>query len=478
MLEHAHNSSTDPPAIKPAEVRQTLEMILGSKYFSHAPQKRKFLRLICDFYLNNRASDLNEHLIGREVFSRGAGFHPAEDPIVRVVAHDVRKKLEMYYQHEGTDDAIRLQIPIGGYEPQFTRRPSLQSEPAPAPLASNKVMSGEVMSGEVMSGEVMFGEVMSGEAMSAAPNRFRIWALGAGVILLTTALVFFAFSNRDLRRQMQAAESRKVQPLSNAVWEPFLKKNDPTLLVLSNPLSCMIVAGNDPQAQVKRSIGLNATQATEILHFTQGAHSVAISNITPNPRLIPSLDTFTGVGEAVGLFRLTDLFRSAERSLALKQSRTVSAEDLKNHDVILLGGFLSNDWSGKLPITEDFVHTVSAMIENRHPQPGEERDYRPIFSQQNGDLVEDYALITVKPNILYENTVMVLAGSHSAGTEAAAEYVTSKNYLQEFTERLRKMGGSAGAPKYYQALLKVGVENGIPTTISLLTIHELRPWNR
>jgi hypothetical protein len=463
MLEQEHNPSTDPPAIKPAEVRQTLEMILGSKYFSHAPQKRKFLRLICDFYLNNRASDLNEHLIGREVFSRGAGFHPAEDPIVRVVAHDVRKKLEMYYRHEGTDDAIRLQIPMGSYEPQFTRRPSRQSEPAPAPLASNEVMSGKVMSGEVM---------------SAAPNRFRIWASGAGLILLTTALVFFAFSNRDLRRQMQAAEARKIQPLSNAVWEPFLKKNDPTLLVLSNPLSCMIVAENDPQAQVKRSIGLNATQATEITHFTQASRAMAISNITPNPRLIPSLDTFTGVGEAVGLYRLTDLFRSAERSLALKQSRTVSAEDLKDHDVILLGGFLSNDWSGKLPITEDFVHTVSAMIENRHPQPGEEREYRPIFSQQNGDLVEDYALITVKPNILYENTVMVLAGSHSAGTEAAAEYVTSKNYLQVFTERLRQMGGSAGAPKYYQALLKVGVENGIPTTISLLTIHELRPWNR
>src|SRR5262249_40385706 len=215
--------------------------------------------------------------------------------------------------------ATSHQYPIGDYEPQFTRRSSRQSEPAPAPLASK-----EVMTGEVMTGEAMTGEAMSGEVMSAAPNRFRIWALGAGVLLLTTALVFFAFSNRDLRRQMQAAEARKIQPLSNAVWEPFLKKNDPTLLVLSNPLSCMIVAGNDPQAQVKRSIGLNATQATEITHFTQASRSMAISNITPNPRLIPSLDTFTGVGEAVGLYRLTDLFRSAERSLALKQSRTVS----------------------------------------------------------------------------------------------------------------------------------------------------------
>src|SRR5215470_2805466 len=169
MLEQAHNPPTDPPAIKPDEVRQTLESILGSKYFSHAPQKRKFLRLICDFYLNDRASELNEYLIGREVFSRGAAYHPAEDPIVRVVAHDVRKKLEMYYQGEGTDDAIRLQIPVGCYEPQFTRRPSRPSEPALAPA------SGSI---EEMSAVVMTAGARSTKVMAAATNRFWIWAIG------------------------------------------------------------------------------------------------------------------------------------------------------------------------------------------------------------------------------------------------------------------------------------------------------------
>ncbi len=471
MSEHAPNHSTDSTAIKPAEVRQTLETILDSKYFSHSPQKRKFLRLICDFYLNDRVRELNEYLLGREVFNRGANYHPADDPIVRVVAHDVRKKLEMYYQHEGNDDAIRLQIPIGSYEPQFTRRQPRQSEIAP-------LVAVEAITAEAPPAETLTAGASSAEVMAAEPNRFRMWALGGGVILLAGAIIFFAVSNRELRRQMQAAEARKIQALSNAVWEPFLKKTDPTLLVLSNPLSCLIVAGNDPQAQVKRSIGLNAAQAAEITRFAQLSRSTTVSNITPDPRLILSLDTFTGVGEAVGLYHLTDLFRSADRSLILKQSRTVSAEDLKNHDVILLGGFLSNDWSGKLPVTEDFVHTVGAMIENRHPQPGEEQLYRPRFNQQTGDLIEDYALITVKPNILYENTVIVFAGSHSAGTEAAAEFATSKNYLQEFTERLRQVGGAAGTPKYYQALLKVGVENGIPTTISLVTIHELRPSSR
>ncbi len=464
MSEQAHNYLTDA-AIKPAEVRQALEAVLNSKYFSHSPQKRKFLRLICDFYLSDRVKELNEYLLGRDVFNRGASYHPADDPIVRVVAHDVRKKLEMYYQGEGIDDAIRLQIPIGSYEPQFTRRQAPPSEVAP-PVAI------EAISAETMPAAAIPAEAPSAEVMAAKPDSFRIWALG-GVILLIGTLIFFVVSNRELRRQMQAAEARKIEPLSNAVWGAFLKKTDPTLLVLSNPLSCLIVAGNDPQAQGKRSVELNAVQAAELARFAQASRSTVTSNITPNPRLIFSLDTFTGVGEAVGLYHLASLFRSADRSLILKQSRTVSAEDLKNHDVILLGGFLSNDWSGKLPVTEDFVHTAEAMIENRRPQPGEEQMYRPGFSRQNGDLIEDYALITVRPNIMYENIVMVLAGSHSAGTQAAAEYVTSKNYLREFTERLRQAGGANGTPKYYQALLKVGVENGIPTTISLVTIHEL-----
>ena len=56
------------------------------------------------------------------------------------------------------------------------------------------------------------------------------------------------------------------------------------------------------------------------------------------PRLVYSRNVYTGTGEAIGLYRLTDYFRSAGRSILLKQSRTLSAEDLKNHNLILLGG--------------------------------------------------------------------------------------------------------------------------------------------
>ena len=85
----------------------------------------------------------------------------------------------------------------------------------------------------------------------------------------------------------------------------------------------------------------------------------------------------------------------------------------------------------------------------------------------------DYALITIKPSISENSEVMVLAGIHSQGTQAAAEYVTGRSYLSDLEHRLRQIGESPKTPRYFQLLLRVGVENGIPTTITPIAIHGL-----
>ena len=181
------------------------------------------------------------------------------------------------------------------------------------------------------------------------------------------------------------------------------------------------------------------------------------------------------MGEAVGLYYLTDFFRKTGRSVSLRQSRTLSAEDLKNHNVIMLGGVWVNEWSSKLTTGEDFVFTNKGTIENRDPQPGEDSEYIPQFDRLTGNLITDYALITLKPSMSALNDLMLLAGIYSQGTEASVEYVTNKNYLDQLNQRLQRPGGST---RYFQALLKVGVENGMPTTISIIALHELAPPER
>jgi hypothetical protein len=467
MAAQVTESQRPPESASSEEVAQLLERVFKSRHFAHAPKKQKFLQVVCDFYLSGRAHELNEYLIGREVFERDDNYNPAADPIVRVGAHDVRKRLELYYQSEGAHDELRLEIPVGSYEPIFIRRPPPTDAPGETALPAQHATA------SIFPADAPHIEEITGAAPHTADKtRAALWALGAAVALLAVTAAVLFFSNRNLRQQ--AAEARALTgPASyGPVWEPFLMSDDPTLLVLSNPPAYRFVNAGDPDVIVRGSVTLSPGQAAALGDVLRGKF---IIRNTPAPRLTLTLDTYTGVGEAIGLHRLTDLFRGTGRGVLIKQSRTISAEDVKNHNLVLLGSVWANEWSGKLPVQEDFSYGGSATIENHRPRAGEEREYRSHFDEQTGELKEDYALITVKPNISSQNTVMILAGIRSAGTEAAAEFVTAKNRLQELTRRLQQAGSQGDLPRYYQALLKVGVENGIPTTISLVTVHELSP---
>jgi hypothetical protein len=453
------------------EERAALEQVLSSKYFVHAPMKQKFLRLICEFYLSGRASELNEYLIGREVYSRDDTYNPATDPIVRVGAHSIREKLELYYQKEGERDAIRIDIPVGSYEPIFIRNQS-------HPNASLEPVA-EIM--QPAAREESTPASLSPESHSAATARYAsqwnrpVPALVATICVLLVIVATLVYVNFGQPR-VGASSPSPDETVFGPVWRPFLETEEPTLLVLSNPVVYRLLNAGDTESVAKKSVELPPEQAATLTRAMRDYF--AVRNSPPNPRLVLSLDTYTGMGEAIGLQRVTDLLRTAGKSVQLKRSRTVSAEDLKNNHVILLGSVWANEWSGKLAIQEDFVVTNRASIETHEPLPGEEKEYRSRFDENTGLLLEDYALVTVRPNIAEGNVVMVLAGLRSAGTEAAAEYVTTKTHLHELNDRLRKMGGADGPPKYYQALLRVGVENGIPTTISLIALRGLRRVER
>jgi hypothetical protein len=464
-------------AIDPAEVHQSLEAILKSRQFVNAHKRKKFLRLICDFYLEGRAHQLNEYILAYDVFGRDNTYNPSSDPIVRVVAHEIRKKLEVYYQNEGANDTVHLEIPAGSYQPIFTRHPIRPAGP-----------------------ETAVAPVSPGAESKAQPGRKALSQtailLCIAVAVLTIAVIALGLSNRGLRLEVLEGKAPKDVTAYGELWQPFMSGSVPPLVVLSNPPVLRLANPSDPAAIAGESITITpeaekalkskmvmkpeitVSESTAGLNDSIGAEESQTESVvvkrTQAPRLILSTNVYTGMGEAIGLHRITDLFRSANRGILLKQSRTLSAEDLKSHNVILLGGVWVNEWSGKLPENEDFGFTRNATVLNRHPVSGEEREYIPQFDGRSGALMVDYGLITVKPNLSDMSKVMILAGVYSEGTEAAAEYVTNMRYLDALNQRLKQLSGG-GAPRYFQALLKVVVENGIPTTISVLAVHELRP---
>lgn len=95
----------------------------------------RFLRLVVDYSLEGRGGELKEYLIGVEVFDRRKEFDPRLDPIVRVEARRLRKKLTDYYSDEGRHETLRIALPKGAYVPIFET--ASRGQPAEAPAAAS-----------------------------------------------------------------------------------------------------------------------------------------------------------------------------------------------------------------------------------------------------------------------------------------------------------------------------------------------------
>ena len=117
-----------------AGVREALERILASPWFDASPRNRRFLEYIVDETLAGRADRLKGLTIAIDVFGRDAAtFDAQHDPVVRIQAAKLRRRLERYYLTAGQQEPIRIDIPKGTYVPIFERRghPFLDS-PTPA----------------------------------------------------------------------------------------------------------------------------------------------------------------------------------------------------------------------------------------------------------------------------------------------------------------------------------------------------------
>lgn len=104
------------------KVRQQLSRILGSKAFRQVERLQSFLSFIVEEMVAGRGDKLKEFLVGVEVFGKGASFDPRMDPLVRVQARRLRTRLARYYQEEGQNDEVVIELPKGGYEPVFQLR--------------------------------------------------------------------------------------------------------------------------------------------------------------------------------------------------------------------------------------------------------------------------------------------------------------------------------------------------------------------
>lgn len=81
----------------------------------------RLLEFLGNKYFSQQQSQLTEFDIAREVFGRSLeNFDPAEDAVVRVEVHRLRKKLRDIYEKDIRAQGVQVSLPAGTYVPKFT----------------------------------------------------------------------------------------------------------------------------------------------------------------------------------------------------------------------------------------------------------------------------------------------------------------------------------------------------------------------
>ena len=437
-MASVHTSTT--PHLSLFEKREELERILKCKYFDNSPKKTRFLEFVCDQTFAGNGDKLNEYLIGVEVYERGVDFNPQRDPIVRVQAHEIRRLLKRYYEEEGKDSSVRMDLPAGHYVPTFSR-----SVPQ----------------------EALFGEpqMTAIPAEKESPN-WRHWAaavvLGLLCVLLAALLVWVWISRPASQSRAQA--STLPEDLQ-WFWRPFLPPFDPPLITIPNhPL---LRAAHDGDSAQTLAGGHDIPKAS-LPEFRDTIHFHELKRFV----FVPSLTDFTSVGETLGVVNLCEMLSAAGQKCRVQQSRLVNLEEIKSNNAILLGG--SQAWSGRVFLNMDGFHFQSGVIFNRNPQPGEQPEYKPEFDSVTNQLTRDYAVVLMLPNESKEKRVLLIYGIYTQGSQAAIEYLTNQEHMAELRKALLNLAPDHKTlPRYFQLLLTTTVENSVPGKSSLVTLRTI-----
>lgn len=93
-----------------------LEGVLRSRSFASAERRSRLLKFLVEQTVSGHGGNLKEFNIGVEVYGRDpATYDPRIDPVVRVDIGRLRTKLKEYYETEGREDAVRIELPKGSY---------------------------------------------------------------------------------------------------------------------------------------------------------------------------------------------------------------------------------------------------------------------------------------------------------------------------------------------------------------------------
>ena len=406
-----------------------IERLVKSHTLHGSESLCKLLRYLGRHALEHPGVPVKEYQIATEVFGRQADFDPQLDSMVRVQAGRLRSKLGEYYSTEGAGDRLIIELPKGSYAITFHERSASAAVPGNGAAAIGP-------------------NYLTAEAVQETRrNSFAVAALASGLVLALLAIGWLLWNRREAVSTAGPPVDPPVAAPVQIFWRAFVSGPEEPWVIFSN---AQFIGRPDK--------GMRYYDAAK-----DGNTAI--------------LDHYTGVGEVLAVHNLDLVFSALHRSLRIRRGSLFSLDDAKNNDLIFIGSPGENLTLLEIPSTKHFTfrrmqegpRAGNMEIVNVKPQPQEATSY--IASPSNVPMTEDYAVVALVKAINPEHYELILAGTTTIGTQAAAEYVTRESYLEEL---LSKMNVTKSAEmKQFEAVIQVKVAKGVPVESSLVALRVL-----
>jgi hypothetical protein len=399
----------------PAEIQAQLKRVVESPFFRSSKRCRLFLERVVEHSLSQSPEPLKERTLGVHVFAREPTYDTATDPIVRVTAGEVRRRLAQYYAEEAHHPDLRIDLPPGSYAPMYSRPHPVVPPPTPVAPAPPQIAF---------------------VRRRHSDRRARWW--WAGAIVVAAAAILGAIF-------MTTRQAAPAQTAFTRFWGPLLDAQVPVLLCPGG------LDMYELPAQVKEAANAAARSTGEL------------PLLEISPRQVQRVGArYVAIGDAVAIARIASLFQERRRPYQIREQNATSFADLRASPAVLIGMF-SNAWYLQLGSGFRFVPTIEgdghhvSIVDRQDP----ERSWRLPRPWPALDISKDYALISRVVDPATGTLVLSVGGITPFGTTAAGEFVTSPEHLERALASVRDwstrslqivletqvIDGAAGAPR-------------------------------
>lgn len=400
-----------------------IDKLVSSPVLHGSESLCKLLRYLAKHALDHPGSPIKEYQIATEVFGRSGDFDPQLDSMVRVQAGRLRGKLSEYYNSNGTDDPVIVELPKGSYILTFHQR-------VPPTARAHTDAATE--------------NTWEGVRVGQSHRQWVVASVSLAVLLLVAAGVILTLISS--RNAAQAGVQEVAPAAFRLFWNGFVSGQEEPWVIFSNA------------AFVGRP-------ETGMRYYDNGRDKGSFI-----------LDHYTGVGEVLAVHELDRVFGLLHRQIRVKRGSLFSLDDAKNNNLIFIGSPFENLTLLELPGTEEFIfqRMVSGprkgdeAIVNVRPQPGESKEYFPSPGNA-APLTEDYALVGLVKGLNPGQAVLILAGTTTIGTQAAVEFVCRQSSVEELLLRLPV--SQTGQLKPFEAVIRVKVTRGVPVGTELVALR-------